>query len=96
MSASRERLAFLTARNKRLFLQLQDVSFSETVLTPDYLQTDTLLHLSGPAMPRILLATMSVLWAARPLAVASPRGEMSEALAARPATTAGIREDASA
>ncbi len=42
--AIRERLAFLTARDKRLFLQLQDVSFSETVVTPDYLQADTAYH----------------------------------------------------
>lgn len=40
----RERLAFLTARGKRLFLQIQDVSFSETVLTPDYLRTDSAYH----------------------------------------------------
>jgi hypothetical protein len=42
--AIRDRLAFLTARGKRLFLQLQDVSFSETVVTPDYLQADTAYH----------------------------------------------------
>jgi hypothetical protein len=40
----RERLAFLRARDKRLFLQLQDVSFGETVLTPDYLQSDSTYH----------------------------------------------------
>ncbi len=40
----RERLAFLTAHGKRLFLQLQDVSFSETIVTPDYLRTDTTYH----------------------------------------------------
>lgn len=40
----RERLAYLTPRGKRLFLQIQDVSFSETVLTPDYLRTDSAYH----------------------------------------------------
>lgn len=40
----RERLAFLTAHGKRLFLQVQDVSFSETIVTPDYLQTDSTYH----------------------------------------------------
>lgn len=40
----RERLAFLEARGKRLFLQLQDVSFSETMVTPDYLRTDSAYH----------------------------------------------------
>ncbi len=40
----RERLAFLTPRGKRLFLQLQDVSFSETRVTPDYLATDSAFH----------------------------------------------------
>ncbi|MBX9855325.1 MAG: hypothetical protein K2Y26_07360 [Gemmatimonadaceae bacterium] len=40
----RERLAFLTAHGKRLFLQLQDVSFGETMVTPDYLRTDTAYH----------------------------------------------------
>lgn len=42
--ALRERLAFLSARHKRLFLQLQDVSFTEAVVTPDYLRTDTTFH----------------------------------------------------
>lgn len=37
-------LAFLTAHGKRLFLQLQDVSFSSALVTPDYLSTDTTLH----------------------------------------------------
>ncbi|WP_396220993.1 hypothetical protein [Gemmatimonas sp.] len=40
----RERLTFLTAHGKRLFLQLQDVSFSETMVTPDYLRADTAYH----------------------------------------------------
>lgn len=33
-------LAFLDKHGKRLFVQLQDVSFSEEVLVPDYLRTD--------------------------------------------------------
>jgi hypothetical protein len=33
-------LAFLNTRGKRLFVQLQDVSFSEDVLVPDYLLND--------------------------------------------------------
>ena len=33
-------LAFLERHGKRLFVQLQDVSFSEDVLVPDYLRTD--------------------------------------------------------
>lgn len=36
----RERLAFLQRHGKRLFVQLQDVSFSERILVPDYLRTD--------------------------------------------------------
>ncbi|MBK8649672.1 MAG: hypothetical protein IPN16_24660 [Gemmatimonadetes bacterium] len=40
----RARLAFLSAHGKRLFLQLQDVSFSETMVTPDYLRADTTYH----------------------------------------------------
>ena len=40
----RERLEFLTRHNKRLFLQLQDVSFSETMVTPDYLRSDSAYH----------------------------------------------------
>lgn len=42
--AIRDRLDFLTAHDKRLFLQLQDVSFSETVVTPDYLRSDSAYH----------------------------------------------------
>ena len=34
-------LAFLESHGKRLFVQLQDVSFSEEVLVPDYLRTDS-------------------------------------------------------
>lgn len=34
-------LRFLEARGKRLFIQLQDVSFSEEVLVPDYLTADS-------------------------------------------------------
>ena len=33
-------LAFLEQHGKRLFIQLQDASFSEAVLVPDYLRTD--------------------------------------------------------
>ena len=33
-------LAFLKRHGKQLFVQLQDVSFSEEVLVPDYLRTD--------------------------------------------------------
>ena len=40
----RERLAFLQARGKRLVVQLQDVSFSDRVLVPNYLTTDTAFH----------------------------------------------------
>jgi hypothetical protein len=36
----REHLAFLQRHGKRLFVQLQDVSFSERILVPDYLRTD--------------------------------------------------------
>jgi hypothetical protein len=43
-SALRERLAYLKRHNKRLFLQVQDVSFTERVHTPDYLNTDTAFH----------------------------------------------------
>jgi hypothetical protein len=35
-----EDLAFLEKHGKRLFVQLQDVSFSENILVPDYLRTD--------------------------------------------------------
>ena len=40
-SAIRKDLAFLTTNGKRLFIQLQDASFSEKfILVPKYLQTD--------------------------------------------------------
>lgn len=42
--AVRAALTFLGARGKRLFIQLQDVSFGEQVVTPDYLRTDTAYH----------------------------------------------------
>ncbi|MEN9509612.1 MAG: hypothetical protein RLZZ621_2175 [Gemmatimonadota bacterium] len=42
--AIHDRLKFLRLRNKRLFLQLQDVSFSEAVVTPDYLRSDSTYH----------------------------------------------------
>ncbi len=44
LSGIGERLTFLQRHGKRLFVQLQDVSFGETVLTPDYLRTDTAFH----------------------------------------------------
>lgn len=37
-------LAILEKHGKRLFVQIQDVSFSETVLVPDYLRTDPAFH----------------------------------------------------
>ncbi|HEY9228027.1 MAG TPA: hypothetical protein VIP11_15330 [Gemmatimonadaceae bacterium] len=40
----RERLAFLQRHGKRLVVQLQDVSFSDRVLVPNYLTTDTAFH----------------------------------------------------
>jgi hypothetical protein len=40
----RERIAFLDRHGKRLFLQLQDVSFSDRAFVPDYLRTDTTFH----------------------------------------------------
>jgi len=42
--AIRHDLAFLTAHGKRLFLQLQDVSFSAAKVTPDYLGSDPAYH----------------------------------------------------
>lgn len=40
----RQRLAFLERHDKRLWIQLQDVSFSENILVPDYLLTDSAFH----------------------------------------------------
>ncbi len=40
----RERLAYLAAQGKRLVVQLQDNSFSERHLVPEYLRTDTAFH----------------------------------------------------
>ena len=40
----RDRLAFLERHGKRLWIQLQDVSFSENILVPDYLRTDSAFH----------------------------------------------------
>jgi len=40
----RQQLALLGRHGKRLFLQLQDVSFSERILVPDYLTADTAFH----------------------------------------------------
>lgn len=42
--AIRHDLAFLKRHGKRLFLQLQDVSFSEAPVTPDYLAADPAYH----------------------------------------------------
>lgn len=44
LTAMRERLAFLERHGKRLFVQLQDVSFSERILVPEYLTTDPAFH----------------------------------------------------
>ena len=44
LSAIRHDLAFLRQHGKRLFVQLQDVSFTERVVTPDYLRTDPAYH----------------------------------------------------
>jgi len=40
----RERLAVLQRHGKRLVIQLQDVSFSDRILVPKYLTTDTAFH----------------------------------------------------
>jgi len=40
----RQRLDFLQRHGKRLVIQIQDVSFSERVLAPDYLRTDSAFH----------------------------------------------------
>jgi len=40
----RRRLDFLQRHGKRLVIQIQDVSFSERVLVPEYLRTDTALE----------------------------------------------------
>jgi hypothetical protein len=40
----REHLAFLERHGKRLFVQLQDVSFSQRIFVPEYLTTDTAFH----------------------------------------------------
>jgi hypothetical protein len=40
----RERLTFLQRNGKRLVLQIQDVSFSDRILVPDYLTADTAFH----------------------------------------------------
>ncbi len=42
--AIREDLVFLSQHGKRLFLQVQDVSFSEAMVTPDYLGSDPAYH----------------------------------------------------
>lgn len=43
-AALRERLAFLERNGKRLWIQLQDVSFGETANVPDYLRADSAFH----------------------------------------------------
>jgi len=40
----REQLRLLQRHGKRLFIQIQDVSFSERVLVPDYLRSDPAFH----------------------------------------------------
>lgn len=40
----RERIAFLGRHGKRLWIQLQDVSFGERIWVPDYLRTDSTFH----------------------------------------------------
>ena len=40
----RRDLTFLRRHGKRLFLQLQDVSFGDNVVTPDYLRTNSAYH----------------------------------------------------
>jgi hypothetical protein len=40
----RDRLAFLQRHGKRLVVQLQDVSFSDRILVPNYLTMDTAFH----------------------------------------------------
>jgi len=44
LQSVREHLAFLERHGKRLFVQLQDVSFSERMFVPEYLTTDTAFH----------------------------------------------------
>jgi hypothetical protein len=43
-AAIREQLTLLPRYGKRLFLQIQDVSFSERVLVPEYLLSDSAFH----------------------------------------------------
>ena len=43
-AALREHVAFLDERGKRLFVQVQDVSFTDSNLTPEYLRTDSAFH----------------------------------------------------
>jgi hypothetical protein len=40
----REQLAFLQSHGKRLFIQISDVSFTERVLVPDYLLSNSAFH----------------------------------------------------
>ena len=40
----RAHLAFLQAHGRKLFVQIQDVSFSDRILTPEYLQSDSTFH----------------------------------------------------
>lgn len=60
LSAIRHDLAYLRAHGKRLFIQLQDVSFDEQIVnTPGYLQRDTLYH--GGIAPQLALGRDSAL-----------------------------------
>ena len=43
-AAMREQVAFLEKNGKRLFVQIQDVSFTDRILTPEYLRTDSAFH----------------------------------------------------
>jgi hypothetical protein len=68
LSAIEHDLEFLGAHGKRLFIQLQDVSFDKQIVnTPRYLQRDTIYH--GGIAPQIALGNDSVIhvggWTAR-------------------------------
>jgi len=68
LSAIEHDLAYLRAHGKRLFIQLQDVSFDRTIVnTPRYLERDTTYH--GGIAPQVAIGGDSVLhiggWTAR-------------------------------
>jgi hypothetical protein len=68
LSAVHHDLAFLRAHGKRLFIQLQDVSFDKQLVnTPSYLQRDSIYH--GGIAPQLALGSDSALhvagWTAR-------------------------------